>query len=314
MDINKMKVFLSVAELGSLSKAAERFGYTQAGVAYIINKMEDELKIQLIERKYNGVSLTVAGRSLLAEFQRMVNAYDGFEAAVFARRLESKSALHVASIESAAKRWLGRAVLKVREMYPDVFIDIIIADSYEIKRGIENGSYDIGVIEDVVPVDSLAWRKLEDDPYFAVMSKAKNCDAPCRLKDLDGPVFFVGEYGEDRTSLHAIRKEGLGGRIASDRIGTELILLACGSGYGVSMISALQYLNANAELPSKAVPKLVKMEEGVQRTIGLIANKENGTNPLYRDFADTCIDVAHKDILWHQIKESLILEPKSASW
>ena len=45
MDIQKYEAFIKTAELGSIKKASEALGYTQAGLSYIIKTLEEELDI-----------------------------------------------------------------------------------------------------------------------------------------------------------------------------------------------------------------------------------------------------------------------------
>ena len=48
-------VFLKVVETGSFKRAADILGYTQAGISYIINAMEEECGLKLFYREYGGV-------------------------------------------------------------------------------------------------------------------------------------------------------------------------------------------------------------------------------------------------------------------
>ena len=59
------EVFLAVAELGSYRKAADSLGYTQAGISYIINAMEEEMGLKLFVREHGGVSLSANGEEIL---------------------------------------------------------------------------------------------------------------------------------------------------------------------------------------------------------------------------------------------------------
>lgn len=42
MDTQKYEVFIKAAELGSIKKAAEELGYTQAGLSYILRTLEKD--------------------------------------------------------------------------------------------------------------------------------------------------------------------------------------------------------------------------------------------------------------------------------
>ena len=59
------EVFLKIAELGSYRKAADSLGYTQAGIKYIVDAMEEEAGLKFFAREYGGVSLTENGKDIL---------------------------------------------------------------------------------------------------------------------------------------------------------------------------------------------------------------------------------------------------------
>ena len=65
------EVFVTVAALGSYKKAADKLGYTQAGISYIINSMEEQAGMKFFEREYGGVRLTQEGKELLPSMQRL---------------------------------------------------------------------------------------------------------------------------------------------------------------------------------------------------------------------------------------------------
>ena len=59
---SKYSIFLKVAELGSMSKAAMHCNYSQSAVSQIINSLEDELQMALLHRSQFGVVLTARAR------------------------------------------------------------------------------------------------------------------------------------------------------------------------------------------------------------------------------------------------------------
>ena len=54
--------FLAAARCGSFKGAAAELGYTQAGISYLVNALEQELGLTLFLREYGGVHLTTEGR------------------------------------------------------------------------------------------------------------------------------------------------------------------------------------------------------------------------------------------------------------
>lgn len=76
MNVEKAEVFLKTLEIGSMKKAAKKLGYTQSGLHYIINSLEEELGFQVLSRTTKGIFLNERGKTLLPYLKRLVEAND----------------------------------------------------------------------------------------------------------------------------------------------------------------------------------------------------------------------------------------------
>ena len=56
MDLNRYKIFLSVADSGSFTAAAAAWNYTPSGVVHLINALEQEFGFPLFVRTRRGVT------------------------------------------------------------------------------------------------------------------------------------------------------------------------------------------------------------------------------------------------------------------
>ena len=54
MDLTLIRSFLAVAETGAITEAAERIGITQPALSRRIQQLEDQLRVQLLERGRKG--------------------------------------------------------------------------------------------------------------------------------------------------------------------------------------------------------------------------------------------------------------------
>ena len=68
----QIKTFLQVAELGSLSKAAERLFVTPASIMKQMNALESRLEITLLKRTNHGIELTEAGKCIYKEAKKLM--------------------------------------------------------------------------------------------------------------------------------------------------------------------------------------------------------------------------------------------------
>lgn len=79
-ELSGMKAFVTVAELGSFSKAAEQLNLTQPALTKKIKKIEGNLNIALFERTTRKIALTQAGKMLLPKAKALIASLD---AAIF---------------------------------------------------------------------------------------------------------------------------------------------------------------------------------------------------------------------------------------
>lgn len=74
--LRQLRAFCCAAELGSISRAAERLELTQPSVSLQIQSLERELGVILFERKGPRIRLTSEGQALHAMAQTMVANID----------------------------------------------------------------------------------------------------------------------------------------------------------------------------------------------------------------------------------------------
>ncbi len=93
MELYQLRGFVAVAELGHLTRAAERLHLSQPALSAQIKALEDELGLQLFERTPAGMALTAAGRRLLPEAAKILD--DAAALRGKARAIQGEVAGHV---------------------------------------------------------------------------------------------------------------------------------------------------------------------------------------------------------------------------
>jgi len=73
MELYQLRGFATVAELGHLTRAAEKLHLSQPALSAQIKALEDELGVQLFVRNPAGMALTSAGRRLLPDAMRVLD-------------------------------------------------------------------------------------------------------------------------------------------------------------------------------------------------------------------------------------------------
>lgn len=74
MELYQLRSFVAIAELGQLTRAAEKLHVSQPAVSAQLKALEDKLGLALFERSANGMLLTAPGARLLAEAEKVLAA------------------------------------------------------------------------------------------------------------------------------------------------------------------------------------------------------------------------------------------------
>ena len=104
VELRVVETFLKVAETGSLSRAADRLGYSQSAVTMQIKQLEAELGCALFDRIPRGVVLTDAGRTFAFHAHALIEAADTARACLSSADGEGalSGPLRIGSVESPA--------------------------------------------------------------------------------------------------------------------------------------------------------------------------------------------------------------------
>jgi LysR family nitrogen assimilation transcriptional regulator len=76
-DLRRLRYFVKVAELGSLTRAAEALHIAQPALSQQIRMLESELGVRLLDRGPRGVVLTEAGGRMLSEARLLIDSVKG---------------------------------------------------------------------------------------------------------------------------------------------------------------------------------------------------------------------------------------------
>lgn len=136
MKISQMQYILTVAQTGSINKAASILGISQPNLSLSIKSLETELGFVIFERTKNGIVITEKGQELLKHANTIENAY--FEIANIPKDMESaKNELYI-SHQNISTAFIAQLKLlkKYRSSYKiqlkeGTFSDVV----YDVKTG-----------------------------------------------------------------------------------------------------------------------------------------------------------------------------------
>ena len=124
MELYQLKGFAAVAELGQLTRAAERLHISQPALSAQIKALEDELNVALFERGASGMALTAAGRQLLPEAERTLTSAQALRSQALALRGEVAGRVRLGSIGDPELTRLADVLRGAVERFPLLEIDV----------------------------------------------------------------------------------------------------------------------------------------------------------------------------------------------
>lgn len=126
MDLNAVKMFVSVVQAGSLSAGAARLGLPLPTVSRRIRDLERQLNVQLLERSVRGTRLTDAGTRLYEHAGRGIEALLEAEQAVVHDQARLKGRLRL-SLPPAFEPWWELLSLFQRH-YQDIELHVYTSE------------------------------------------------------------------------------------------------------------------------------------------------------------------------------------------
>lgn len=142
MHLRFLRTFLAVARTRNLTRAAEAVHLAQSSVSDQIQALETRLGVELFTRTRQGLRLTRAGQALRAYAEEIVALTDEACVAVLVAAGCSAESLTVGALETigAVKLpyWLG----EFQGLHPDVALNVKIAPTGELLRGVVDGTLD----------------------------------------------------------------------------------------------------------------------------------------------------------------------------
>lgn len=143
---SKYQVFLTVAELGNMTHAAEKLGYTQSGVSQLIGALEKELGVELLTRSKTGTMLTAEGYTILPYIRKAVEAEQNLMNVSMELKGLQTGILRIGTFSSAAIHWLPELLAIFKERYPGVEVQINNGDYAMVEKWLMENVIDCGFV------------------------------------------------------------------------------------------------------------------------------------------------------------------------
>jgi DNA-binding transcriptional LysR family regulator len=145
MELHPLRVFLTVANEKSFSRAADKLLRTQPAISLSIQRLETELGERLIDRSAKDLMLTDAGKIVLDYARRFENLQGELENALAEMRDKLAGRLTIGANESSTLYLLDH-IERYRLQYPRVKVQIRRSLSSKIPAELMDGDLELGIL------------------------------------------------------------------------------------------------------------------------------------------------------------------------
>ncbi|MBI4698552.1 MAG: LysR family transcriptional regulator [Nitrospirae bacterium] len=277
MDDHKLRVFCTVAETKSFSKASEMIRLTQPAVSLQIQALEEIYGAKLFNRSGCIITLTPAGE-LLYKYAKEINAlYTSVEKEMGEVTGVVKGVVTIGASSTIGNYVMPHVISEFRKKFPKVTIHLVIGNTKTVVEYLNAASIDIALVEGDVKKQKLLAEKLIPDEMVLIMSPhhpwAKRANVS--VFDVAKEPFIFREEGSGSRQIiekyfikHGISPQNI--KIAFIMGSTESIKSAVEEGLGVAIVSKWA---ARKEVRHNSLKTATFKEERLMRDFSLLYRK-----------------------------------------
>lgn len=151
--LEELKTFIAVVEYENFTKAGERVNLSQPSVSVHIKNLEEYFGVSLVTRsvKKKNIVITESGLLLYKRAKEMLKLMETTKDELKNISNTVKGHLRIGASLTIGEYFLPDFLSEFSKAYPDIEIEVIIANTNSICDKIKNLKIDIGLIEGVAP-------------------------------------------------------------------------------------------------------------------------------------------------------------------
>jgi len=127
MNLDRLRIFATVAEAGSFTAAADRLALTKSAASQAVSLLERELGVQLIRRTTRALNLTESGEELLVEARDLLTRADALGERMRAGKARLSGLLRITSAADSAI-YVAPLIAEYLAAHPDMRVEYVPSD------------------------------------------------------------------------------------------------------------------------------------------------------------------------------------------
>ena len=254
LDSTTVQLVLTIAEEGSISKAADRLSLAVAAASQRVTDLEAQLGAKLFKRQPHGVKVTEAGERLLAHIRQIDNLISRLEGDAQALGHGRDGRIIIGAPKAVIIQFLAADMARLHKAYPQITLRILEENSQIVQQLLRNKVIDVGIYEKTSGFLDLPKFDYRQDGLVLVYSRRHFAFAagPVGIDDiLDVPIVSLGKGSAVLAAVErAYRSRGRAfpNNFSASGFDTMLALVRHGLGVGLMPPEVLRSFHPEDEL------------------------------------------------------------------
>lgn len=284
--LRQLRVFVTVAQARSFSRAGEIIGLSQSAVSHSVKELETQTGVKLLDRTTREVVLTEAGQQLAMRLQRLLDELNSTLRDVGRLGQQLSGTVRVAASQTISAHLIPQCIAESNHRYPD--IDFVLHDRPQqwVLESIRQGDVDFGIVIDPGAVSDLECEVVLSEPFLLL---CRDDDPLASLPQvawqaLQGANLVLQDYASGSRPLidAALTAQGVKATIVQEIGHPATLFPMVEAGIGISVLPALAL-----PLPQGSRLTVKRFVPCVERQLMLVRRKNRSLSGA----AHACWDV-----------------------
>lgn len=240
MKIRQLKYFVSLAQTGTFSEAAEQVHISQPALSQQIKKLEEELETDLLERMGKQVKLTEQGKIFLPEAMNVLDTVRSASESINQQNNSLDGSLRLGIIPTIAPYFLPNIMEKLNVDPTTLDIHIEEQQTDVLINRLKTGSVDHLLLSPPIPEDGITTMSVGEEPFYLAVHNDDplSAQASVSVKQINNEPMLLLEEGHclRDQSLQFCRREEINPQIVFQGSSLLSILNLVASDFGYTFV------------------------------------------------------------------------------
>lgn len=229
----EMRTLVLLAEEGSIQKVAKRLPLTQPAVTRQIQRLEQTLGVELLDRRQKPPVFTPAGLEVLERSRHILSEYEKMRE--LGRRIEPSGLLRLGVTNGLADEGIASIISHLHERYPQVSLRLTTGWSGGLSEMLHKGYLDAAI---VLSSESRVTATFIGRETLTIIGSTETAGTLRRASDLDGRKWILSPEPCDARRLLAagLTRLGISFQITAEVQDPRLQLALVRNGLGLGLM------------------------------------------------------------------------------